>query len=160
MIDLDGNEVEDDPNVDLSLNLTNAQRIRYEYLRKFHTAAATISILNSLDEYAKWTRCDFGCSDFEEDDNHCIAECYFWQDRVEVLNIEEIIENIRKKMTQRKPNVKSLSLTITQLKISIEREIYRKFLSDVDNKNNIKKFAHDFLILTNDPEKMPELVKI
>ena len=160
MIDLDGDDVEDDPKEDLTLNLTNAQRVRYEYLRRSHTAAALRSIISDIDEYNNWKNCDFGCSNFEEDDNHCIAECYFWKDRVEVLNIEEIIENIREKMTQKKSNVKGLNLTITQLKISIEHEMYRNFLSDPDNTINIKKFVHDYLRLTNDPDKIPELVKM
>lgn len=49
---------------------------------------------------------DFAVSDYVEDDNHCIAECYVWKDRMPISNTEEIIQNIREKMTQKKKKPK------------------------------------------------------
>ena len=55
------------------------------FIRQKESTDATLrSILNDTDEYVKWTKNDFRYSKYDEDDNNCIAECYFWKDRVEV----------------------------------------------------------------------------
>ena len=158
--DSDGNVVDQDPGVSLVLNLTSAQRARYDVLNLSHTDAALRSILNDIEEYTEWKKNDFGCSKYDEDDNHCIAECYFWKDRVEILNIEEIIEIIREKMTQKKHKIEGLNITISQLKMQIERDIYTTFARNPNNENNIEAFAKNYLRETNVIETTPSNVII
>ena len=61
-------------------------------------------------------------------------------------------------MTQKKANVKNSMLTGSQVKMLIERDIYRKLLSNPVNKNNIKQFILDYLADSNDPETTPSLI--
>ena len=65
---------------------------------------------------------------------------------------------MRKNDSKKKQNLKGMNLKISQLRILVERDIYRAFVNDPNNKYNIENFARTYLKETNVIETTPSSV--
>ena len=65
---------------------------------------------------------------------------------------------MRKNDSKKKQNLKGMNLNISQLRILVERDIYRAFVNDPNNKYNIENFARTYLKETNVIETTPSSV--
>lgn len=150
-------QIDENNSVDLVLNLDDSKKAQYKELQKSHTAGAVRLILEEIYDYIKWKENDYSCQEFDEDDNHFIAECYFWEDRVELLNVDQILFSIRSEMLNKKKTDKSLNLTQTQMKNMILRDFYQSYADNPSNKKNVKAFVERYL-LKNSTSKASSLI--
>lgn len=124
-----------------------------------HTAGAIMALFQDILKYQKYVEESGGCETFDMDDNQTVTKCYYWQERYEIFNAKEIINQIKLKVEQKTEIQQKLTFSISDIKRFIERD-FLKLFNHIGINANYTAFVESYIRINNDPETMYENVKL
>lgn len=98
--------------------------------------------------------------ELEDDDNQFSLLCYHWNERAELLNVDEILENILYQiMHPIKDKKKEEKPSLSEIRVHILRDLILDFIANPINKNNISEFVRNYIQKNSNEETATSLVK-
>ncbi len=110
--------------------------------------------------YEEWVDNTGSCKSYKLDDNQTYAQCYYWQDRVEFFNVEEILSEIRYNISKPKKINEKISMSISDLKHKIEKDFLRLYEINKNIYQNAAAFIDDYIKMNNNPALILSNVKL